>query len=118
MSSFDTEKTGIRAITPGTSVKVSIAVWVTIVIFIGSAVWGARGKLGDLEFEQRAQRSLIEDLPRRRELDALEKRVTKALRLQMRKAMLRCPRAATSRGGSGAWMDCKVLFPTEETEEE
>lgn len=102
------DSTGIRSIRPDTPAKLSIATLITVAVAFAGAIWAARGRLADIEFEQRATRSLVGDLPKRDELRALEQRVTSALRRQMKHAILRCPRRAVR---ADAWMDCQVIFP-------
>jgi ferredoxin len=116
-SSFDEERTGLRHISPGTNVKVTVAVGITILMAVASGVWTVARFTQGIEFEQKAQRSLIGDLPKRSDLDALERRMTATLQKQMKKAILQCPRDAVRRG-TGTWMECRVIFAGAKDDEE
>lgn len=107
------ESSSLRSISKDTSAKLSLGTLVSVIVAIAGAVWFARTRLGDIEWELRSTKAAVTDLPTRTELRELELRVTGALRKQMKHAILRCPRTA-ARAGAGAWMDCQVVFPQPE----
>lgn len=98
-------------ITKDTHTKLSIATLVVVGGALISGGWIASREFGGLEHQVRSQGSQLRDLPTRSELRDLESRITGTLRKQMKRAILKCPRLA--RRGD-AWMECQVVFPTEE----
>jgi hypothetical protein len=101
-------RTGLHERTP---VRISIATLVTIVAALVAGGWYARDRLGAVESEVRALSAVVGGLPG--QLQASEGRLRLVVGVQLRDAILRCPRRAL-RGE--AWMDCQVMFPKRKTD--